>query len=886
MSNKKSYEIAFELGASMNSSMRTAFNNAQRALGNTESQVTNLNNSSGALNKTLGAVSATAVAAGAAFAAVTAGLGLAVSATEEYDVAMRQIESSTKVSVGQMAEIREMSKNLYNANLGEDWADLAEAISTTQSVTKLTGEVLENATANALIYRDTFGEEVSQSIKAADTMMRNFGITADQSFNLLAQGAQNGLNKSDELIDSANEYAPYFATLGFNANQMFDVFATGLDKGAFNLDKVGDAIKEFGIRSKDGSKLSIESFEMLGMSGEKMTKTFAAGGPAAQKAFKEVAEAIKNVKDPVDQNAIAVGLFGTQAEDLEMNVISSLANVRSQFDMTKMTMEQIKNIKYDTMGMAFQGIRRQVETGVLIPIGEKLLPVITNLSKSFAKNMPAIEKFVTDSIDKVGAAFNKVREFAGLFKEILPDKSTMSGAFSQIIDVARTTIGKLAPIFSTIVGIVGPILIDAVNFIKGIFSQITTFWNENGAQIIQAVQNVFSAISKVVQFLAPVVFFILKSVWQNVKGVIQGGLDVILGLVKTFASLFTGDWSGMWEGIKQMFGGALEFLWNLWNLLMIGKLLGSVKALAQGFWNFLKGIGQSISTNVQFYYYQFTSAFYRIAGSILKAIGNAIGSVIGIVRNGVNNFIQVFTMARTFGVNVFMSIVSAVRNVFSSVFGTIRTAFSSLVSTVGGFFSSIWGFLQTLWTNIATIFSRIQYAMINPFNTVRSVVSSVVQFISGLIKGMFDGVVSTGRGAINGLIMAANAVIGGLNSLSVDIPDWVPKFGGQSFGLSIPSIPMLAQGGITTGPTLAMIGEGAEQEAVLPLSKLEGLLNTSTTNQTNNRSSNSKYVYAPVYHVAAGTDLNELKRIDKENQIDFERRITEHEDRNDRLSLA
>ena len=66
-------------------------------------------------------------------------------------------------------------------------------------------------------------------------MMKNFGISSTQAYNLMAQGAQKGLNKSDELIDSANEYAPYFATLGFNANEMFDVFSTGLKNGAFNL---------------------------------------------------------------------------------------------------------------------------------------------------------------------------------------------------------------------------------------------------------------------------------------------------------------------------------------------------------------------------------------------------------------------------------------------------------------------------------------------------------------------------------------------------------------------------------------------------------------------------------------------------------------------------
>ena len=73
----------------------------------------------------------------------------------------------------------------------------------------------------------------------------------------------------------------------------------------------------------------------------------------------------------------------------------------------------------------------------------------------------------------------------------------------------------------------------------------------------------------------------------------------------------------------------------------------------------------------------------------------------------------------------------------------------------------------------------------------------------------------------NSVISGLNSMINAMNKLSWDIPDWVPKIGGNKFGISIPtigsvSIPHLANGGITTGSTLANIGE-AGREAVLPL---------------------------------------------------------------------
>ena len=76
------------------------------------------------------------------------------------------------------------------------------------------------------------------------------------------------------------------------------------------------------------------------------------------------------------------------------------------------------------------------------------------------------------------------------------------------------------------------------------------------------------------------------------------------------------------------------------------------------------------------------------------------------------------------------------------------------------------------------------------------------------------------KGPLNGIIGLINGAIGALNSLSVTIPDWVPLVGGQTFGLNLPTIPQLAQGGIVSrrnGGTLANIGEGRYDEAVVPL---------------------------------------------------------------------
>lgn len=319
-----------------------------------------------------------AVLAGGAIAGVAAGAGLAAHAvfsfSEEYQEAMNQIQASTGASEQQMTGFSKIATNIYNQNLGESFYDIAESMSAVRKVTQLSGSELESTTKNAIVFSDVVGEDISESIKAADTMMKNFGITSTEAYNLLAQGDAKGLNKSGELLDTANEYSGYFAKLGFSADQMFDTFKAGLDAGAFNLDKVGDGIKEFGIRTKDGSKASLEAYKAIGLSGTQMTKEFATGGKTAQEAFLKTTKAIAAIKDPVKANAVSVQLFGTQAEDLEARVIKSYANIESQFDMTKNTMEEITKVKYNTIGKALGGVGRTLQTSLILPISKKLLP--------------------------------------------------------------------------------------------------------------------------------------------------------------------------------------------------------------------------------------------------------------------------------------------------------------------------------------------------------------------------------------------------------------------------------------------------------------------------------------------------------------------------------
>jgi phage-related minor tail protein len=692
----------------------------------------------GAFGGIKGAVLGVVAAIGAAILAVWQ----FISAGDELKKAMNHLEVNTNATREEIKEMETSLINIYKNNYGESFYDIADAMAQVRRVTGLTGEALEDATTKAILLRDSFGFEVNESLKVTNVMMKQFGISADEAFTLFAQGQRDGLNYADDMMDSFWEYAVYFKQLGFDAEGMWNIFKAGADGGAFNLDKVGDSIKELGIRVKDGSEASAEAFQALGLNAKKTSKEFAAGGESAQTALAKVFKGLGEIEDPIKRNAIGVALFGTQFEDLEANTILSLGNVRTQADMTADTLEKIDEIKYNSIGEAFVGIWRMISGELLIPLQQKAMPGINHfvetakglltgfidmmrgdipsnlfdaISKGFGKDkhraiqnffigirdgitqaketMAPFKQFVegvfalfdgnfmkgSDILTKLGLSAAQVQLVANAINLIKNFVSTLwqivSAAFEGIRAAVTRVIGFLAPYIL-------PLILQIVTFIGEKLKMITGFWNQYGGQIMQAVQNAFNFILGIIQFIMPAVLFIINSVWTSIKGVIDGALKIIMGLVKIFTGLFTGDWSLLWEGVKQLLGGALQFLWNLFSLMMIGKLLGGIKAFILGGINFFKSFGTS---------------------------------VVGTFKSFFNNIITWFNFFRQTGSSIWSAMIKTLRSTIQIFVDAVKVNFNNILNSA------------------TTVFNGVKNAIMHPIQTARDVVKGIV----GEIKGFF-----------------------------------------------------------------------------------------------------------------------------------------------------
>lgn len=165
-----------------------------------------------------------------------------------------------------------------------------------------------------------------------------------------------------------------------------------------------------------------------------------------------------------------------------------------------------------------------------------------------------------------------------------------------------------------------------------------------------------------------------------------------------------------------------------------------------------------------------------------------------------------------------------ISEIWAKIDGAVTAAISAISERfplLGAVLSGVWTSIQDCWANIQAIFSNIISFIDNVFS---GNWSAAWQNIVNIFGNVFGLIVNLAKVPINAVISAINWVLSKINSISVTIPDWVPGVGGKTLGFNIPTIPALAAGGVATAPTLAMIGEGGEPEAVLPLSKLAALL--------------------------------------------------------------
>ena len=323
-----------------------------------------------------------------AFAALGIGAAIGKSLMAGMDVQAGQSKLSAQLGLTktEAGVVGKAAGKLFSGGYGTGIDQINEAIaSVVQNVGGMrdaSSQDLEKIGGKALNVANIFDQDLGGVTRAVGGLMKTgLAKNADEAMDIVVAGFQRGANKSDDFLDTLNEYGVQFAKMGIDGAQATGIIQQGLQAGARDGDLVADSIKEFSIRAVDGSKTTAEGFKMLGLDGAKMGAAIAKGGDSANGALSTTMDRLRGIKDPVIQAQAASALFGSQAEDMgaallaidPSTAVAGLGEVAGAADTAGASFND--NAKAN-MGTFF----RQLQGGATAVIGGVLIPALTSLS--------------------------------------------------------------------------------------------------------------------------------------------------------------------------------------------------------------------------------------------------------------------------------------------------------------------------------------------------------------------------------------------------------------------------------------------------------------------------------------------------------------------------
>lgn len=386
--------------------------------------------------------------------------GLAYGAKEiteigtDYEQAMKQVAAVTGAGTEEMDAMSDSIQKIYTSGIGKNLEEVAGAAALVkQQFGDIDSSTLEQITQDAIAMSGIFGTDLNETLRGVNALMNNMGLSAEEAFDYIAKGTQNGLDKSGELSDNLAEYSQIWEQAGFSAEEMFSILQNGLDSGAYNLDKVNDFVKEFSISLSDGRiEENVDKFSL----GTRNLFAEWQNGKASQKdVFNSIISDLSNMTDQQEALSIASSVWSALGEDNAMKVITSLNNVNDTYSDVKGTMESIEEINYDNFADKTAALKRKVEMDVIIPITQKYMPKIEKAIDYVAEHLDEIVDHAKPIAAGIAAAF-AVKKIADFGTTTVNTVKTIKTAF-QILN-ASNPLGWIALGIGAVVS-VGSVLI-------------------------------------------------------------------------------------------------------------------------------------------------------------------------------------------------------------------------------------------------------------------------------------------------------------------------------------------------------------------------------------------------------------------------------------------
>lgn len=604
-----------------------------------------------------------------------------VNQATELDDAMAKFQAQTGSSSDEMSKFKGIARDVWSNNFGEDIADVADMMARVkQQMQDINDTDLKDVTENLLTLRDAFDMDENETLRGAQQLMKQFGITSQEAFDLMATGAQNGLNKSDELGDNISEYSGKFAQAGYSAEEYFQLMQNGLDGGAYNLDKVNDAINEVTTRLVDGT---IEG--ALGSFDEKTQDVFKAWqeGRATQKdvvnAIVEDISKTTNEQEKLNKSATA---FGTMGEDFNSGFIQSLTTVGNKYKDVEGAMDKVKEIANGGLKNALSGLGRAFLDS-FTPIGELITPILAGIIGLITVAIQGIQQGFAKVGDVISSVLSKI-DTSGITELTSQVSEVLAPAFDEVRKAIDEMKVALKPIAKEILGKIGNAIQNIVNQAQKVLSVVGPPILAIIKKIIQTVIGMIPVITSILQVVGSVVSGIISFINMVVTYVgtaIATILGFIMPIVQIVATIVANIWSviltvaqNIWSKVSEVVTAIVGFVNNLFKT--VSDIINNIWSKIQDSMNKVRDKVQGVIDNINKYFNNIKST----VSDVFNGIWSKVQGVMDNVGNKISNVLQGIQNAW-----------SGLKGFVSGVFGGIEGAVNSLVGSVKGMVNGVIG---------------------------------------------------------------------------------------------------------------------------------------------------------------------------------------------------
>ncbi|MER5894767.1 phage tail tape measure protein [Streptomyces sp. NPDC001876] len=526
----------------------------------------------------------------AAGGAIAVGIGAGIAAALEKEVGTDLLAAQLGASPAEAKTLGEAAGAVYADGYGESVADANEALkslwqqglvpagATADEMAKISKQAMDVATV--------LGDEVGPTSNAVGQMLKTgLAKNATEAFDIIVKGTQEGANKSEDLLDTFNEYGVQFKGIGLDGKTAMGLLSQGLKGGARDADLVADSLKEFGLIVRAGGDDVNASYKAIGLSGKDMTKAIAEGGPAAAKALDQTLDGLRNVKDPAERSALAVKLFGTQAEDMQ----------EALFALDPSTAVESLG-KVDGAAKAAGDTMHDNAANKVAQFTRGLTSLATDVLGAYV--IPAVET-LAGKLSAVGSAFATAAGFVMQHSTIF---GTIAGLITIILLPALISWGVTAT--TSAIANVTAWLTSTGTATTSAATQVLAHWSVVGGWIKSAATAVVSAATVVAGWVAMGAQAMLQAARMAAAWLIaMGPIALIIAAVVALVAVIVLNWDTIkeatvkafqwiWDWIKKIFGWLVDLFLNFTGPGLIIKHWDKIVSATRTAFNWVKNLAK------------------------------------------------------------------------------------------------------------------------------------------------------------------------------------------------------------------------------------------------------------------------------------------------------